>query len=95
MNLMKRINFFLVKKLIIKKTKIYFENCALYGLYSEPEPNCYLSKVGTGTVKNSYGFAALEKTVLWIRNYPDPNIAVMPDLSLKLGLVKKQVCSKT
>ncbi len=75
---MKLISFFFEKSLLFKKPKffykIYFENCAFYGLGTEPEHNRNLSKVETGTVKNSYGFAALEKTVFWILNDPDPTV---------------------
>jgi hypothetical protein len=48
----------------------FFENCAFYSRYGtgtcqKSEPECNLSKVGTGTVpvKNSYGSATLSKSV--------------------------------
>jgi hypothetical protein len=64
-NLMKLVHFFLVKKLTMLRDKIFLENCAFYGLDTEPEPepelvksrnqnrHCNLQKVGTGTVTNS------------------------------------------
>ncbi len=87
--------FSLVKKLTMLKGKIFsktfFENCAFYGLDTEPEPvlqlvksrdrNCNLLKVGSGTVKNSYGSATLVNShsnlwpAIWTRCNSSPTSA--------------------
>ncbi len=55
---------FLVKKLTLlcKKARFFHNNflkTAFYGLDLEAEPELNLSKLETGTVKNSYGSATL------------------------------------
>jgi hypothetical protein len=75
---MKLINFLPCKKDYYVKWQAnvnFYFNCAFYGLNMEPEPIAKpvkirnwnrtgnLSKVGTGTVKNSYGSATLQKII--------------------------------
>jgi hypothetical protein len=54
--------------MLIKKARFFTKfvfSTAFYGLVTDSQPGRekYLSKVGTGTVKNSYGYAKLQTGV--------------------------------